>query len=102
VVVLRRTHIGDPDKSIEATDNAPLAEVSRVAVLFPPFWVERPAVWFAQVEAQFFLAGINSEQTKFCYVISLLDHRFASEVEDIITSPPEREPYTTLRTELVR
>jgi hypothetical protein len=49
-----------------------------VAVLLPPFWAERPTVWFAQAEAQFTLAGINSEQTKFCYVISQLDHRYTS------------------------
>jgi hypothetical protein len=49
-----------------------------------PFSAERPAVWFAKAEAQFTLAGINVEQTKFCYVISQLDHRYASEVEDII------------------
>jgi hypothetical protein len=77
-------------------------EVSRVAVRLPPFWAERPAVWFAQAEAQFFLAGVSSERTKFFHVISQLDHRYAAEVEDIITSPPERDPYTTLRTELVQ
>jgi hypothetical protein len=90
MIALRHSHIGDPDKRMEATDNAPLAEVSRVAVRLPPFWAERPAVWFAQAEAQFFLAGINSGQTKFCYVISQLDHHFVSEVEGVITSPPER------------
>jgi hypothetical protein len=35
-------------------------------------------------------------------VISQLDQRYAAEVEDIITSPSEPVPYTTLRTELVR
>ncbi|PNF14234.1 hypothetical protein B7P43_G12202 [Cryptotermes secundus] len=59
-------------------------ETPRIAVRLPPFWAERPAVWFAQAEAQFTLAGISSEQTKFCYVISQLDQ------------------YTLLRTELVR
>jgi hypothetical protein len=44
-------------------------------------------MWFAQAVAQFTLAGISSEQTKFCYVISQLYQRYASEVEDIITSP---------------
>jgi hypothetical protein len=72
-----------------------------VAMRLLPFWAERPSVWFAQAEAQFFLAGINSEKTKFFHVISQLDHRYAAEVEDIITSPLERDPYTTLRTELV-
>jgi hypothetical protein len=51
-------------------------------------------LWFAQAEAQFSLAGISSEKTKFFHVISQLDHRYAAEVEDIITSPPERDPYT--------
>jgi hypothetical protein len=78
------------------------AEVSRVAVRLPPFWAERPAVWFTQTEAQFFLAGISSERTKFLHVISQLDQRHATEVEDIITSPPKRDPYTTLRAELVK
>jgi hypothetical protein len=87
---------------MEAAHSSPPAEVSRVAVRLPPFWAERPAVWFAQAEAQFFLAGVNSETTKFFYVISQLDHRYAAEVEDIITFPPERDPYTTLRAELVR
>jgi hypothetical protein len=87
---------------MEAADSSPPAEVSRVAVRLPPFWAERPAVWFAQAEAQFFLAGVNSKKTKFFHVISQLDHRYAAEVEDIITSPPERDPYTTQRTELVR
>jgi hypothetical protein len=73
-----------------------------VAVRLPPFWAERPAVWFAQAEAQFTLAGISTDKTKFYYVISQLDQRYAVEVEDIITSPPERAPYTKLKTELVR
>jgi hypothetical protein len=75
---------------MEAADSSLPAKVSRVALRF------------AQAEAQFFLAGVNSENTKFFYVISQLDHWYAAEVEDIITSPPKRDPYTTLRTELVR
>jgi hypothetical protein len=87
---------------MQTTDSSVPAEISRVAVQLPPFWVERPAVWFAQAEAQFTMAGISSEQTKFYYVILQLDHRYATEVEDIVISPPERVPYTKLKTELVR
>jgi hypothetical protein len=86
---------------MENTNGKPQAEISRVAVRLPPFWAERPAVWFAQAEAQFTVTGISSEQTEFCYVISQLDHRYATEVEDIITSPPERDPCTTMTTEIV-
>jgi hypothetical protein len=47
---------------MQAADSSPPAKVSRVAVQLPPFWAERPAVWFA--EAQFFLAAVSSEKTK--------------------------------------
>jgi hypothetical protein len=46
------------------TNSALPAEISRVAVRLPPLWSERPAVWFAQAEAQFTLAGISSAQTQ--------------------------------------
>jgi hypothetical protein len=85
---------------METAKGSPPAEVRRVAMRLPPFWVERPAVWFAQAEGQFFLAGVSSEKTKFFHVISQLNQRYAA--EDIITSPPEGDTYTALRTELVR
>jgi hypothetical protein len=62
-----------------------------VTVRLPPFWAERPAVWIAQAEAQFFLVGVSSEKTKYFHVISQLYHRYAAEVEDIITSSPEQQ-----------
>jgi hypothetical protein len=46
------------------TTNSPMpTEISRVTVRLPPFWAERPAVWFAQAEAQFSLARVNNEKT---------------------------------------
>jgi hypothetical protein len=78
---------------MEAADSSLPAEVSRVAMRLPPFWAERPAVWFTQAEAQFFLASISSKKAEFFH---------AAELEDIITSPPEQHPYTAPRTELVR
>jgi hypothetical protein len=75
---------------MEAADSSPpTEEVSRVAARLPPFWAERPALLFAQAEAQF-LAGISSEKTKFCHVISQLDQRYDAELEDIITSSQTR------------
>jgi hypothetical protein len=83
----------------------PADEVSlvvRVAVGLPPFWPDRPDVWFGQAEAQFELAGITRQPTKFKYVVSQLNQQQATEVEDIITSPPDHEPYDRLKEELVR
>jgi hypothetical protein len=75
---------------MEAAHSSPPAEVPRVAVQLPPFWAKTPAVWLAQAKAQFTLACISSEKMKFCHVISQLDHRYATEVEDIITSLPDQ------------
>jgi hypothetical protein len=73
-----------------------------VAVRLPPFWPDRPAIRFAQAEAQFELASITRQRTKFSYVISHLNQQQAAEVQDIITSPPEQDPYDRLKEELVR
>jgi hypothetical protein len=77
-------------------------EVSRVAVRLPPFWPERPDVWVLQAEAQFSIAGITQELTKFHYIISHLDQRHAEEIEDLIASPPQHNLYPTLRTTLLK
>jgi hypothetical protein len=54
---------------MEAIDGTQPAEIFRVAVRLPPFWAERPVVWFSQPEVQFSLAGISSERTKFhCHI----------------------------------
>ena len=37
----------------------------RPAVSLPPFWPDRPGLWFATAEAQLDLASVTSERTKF-------------------------------------
>lgn len=86
----------------DPTDEVVSSAVYRVAVRLPPFWPDRPAVWFGQAEAQFELANITQQRTKFNYVVSQLNQQQATEVEDIITSRPDHEPYDRLKAELVR
>jgi antitoxin (DNA-binding transcriptional repressor) of toxin-antitoxin stability system len=71
-------------------------------VRLPSFWAERPASWFTQTEAHFHLAGISNELTKFYHVVSYLDERYVAEVDDIINFTPQHDPYTTLKTELIK
>jgi hypothetical protein len=59
-------------------------------------------VWFAQAEAQFSLAGISSERTKFHYVRSQLDQLYAAEGVDIINIPPQQDPYSKPRIQLLK
>ena len=48
------------------------------------------------------MAGITRQRTKFNHVVCQLHQQHAAEVEDIITSPPEHEPYDRLKAEMVR
>jgi hypothetical protein len=74
-------------------DSSPNADVARVAVRLPEFWTNRTASWFAQAEAQFHLAGVTSEHTKFYYVIAQLGENYVEEADDIINSPPQRDSH---------
>lgn len=77
-------------------------EVLRVGVRVPPFWPEEPALWFAQVESQFILSKITTDETKFCYLVAQLDHQYAAEVKDVITNPPPTDKYDKLKSELIK
>lgn len=75
--------------------------IFKVTIL-PPFWADRPALWFSQAEAIFETAGITRDRAKYGYVLSQLPERFAAEVEDIITNPPNEDRYNYLKAELIR
>ncbi|KAJ8911572.1 hypothetical protein NQ315_008915 [Exocentrus adspersus] len=83
-----------------ASDILGTTKQGRVQV--PPFWPERPAIWFAQLEGQFELAGITADKTKFYYVTSNLDQKAALEVEDIITTPPATGKYQKIKDEICK
>lgn len=75
--------------------------VYRVGVKVPPFWPEKPSLWFAQLDGQFALSNITSDTTKFYHVISVLEPRYASEIEDIIINPPDANKYEALKQQLI-
>lgn len=78
------------------------AESFRVGVKVPPFYPEKPALWFAQLEGQFILSKITTDETKFYYAMAQLEPQYAEEVEDIITSPPAQGKYDKLKSELIK
>ena len=100
------SYIGDPDgideqpAAVEPPPAAPV--VSAVAVKIPPFWPADPQVWFAQVEAQFTTRNVTNERTRFDYVVASLAPEFATEVRDLLLAPPERDAYSTLKTQLIQ
>lgn len=101
---------GEEDNAIQAdaaldnvvANHPPVPAVAAVSVKLPPFWPTDPEVWFAQVEAQFTTKGVTSQKTRFQYVVSSLSPEFAMEVRDLLLRPPANNPYTTLKTELIK
>ncbi|CAH1977050.1 unnamed protein product [Acanthoscelides obtectus] len=65
--------------NVELTTDAEVACVSMKPMKRPPFWPEKPALWFAKVECQFYMSRITKDNTKFTYIISHLDGKYAAE-----------------------
>ncbi|GFQ85364.1 uncharacterized protein TNCT_452191 [Trichonephila clavata] len=65
--------------------------VSRVGVKLPPLWKANPALWFVQLEAQFALARITADDTKFNHVISAIDFDILNCVCNIILKPSDAD-----------
>ncbi|GBO33497.1 hypothetical protein AVEN_143951-1 [Araneus ventricosus] len=77
------------------------ATIAHAGVKLPSFWKANPALWFVQLEAQFALAGITVDDTKFNHVISAVDSVILNSVSDIILRPPDIDKYTILKKRLI-
>ena len=73
-----------------------------MSVKLPPFWEADLATWFVNVEAQFALANIVTDETRYNYVVANLDPKFWAEVQDILRNPPSSGKYDKLKFELIR
>ena len=59
-------------------------QVSAVGVKLPEFIEQMPELWFLQADAQFILAGISKEETKYYHVLSRLPANILIECRDVI------------------
>ncbi|XP_036340727.1 uncharacterized protein LOC118750097 [Rhagoletis pomonella] len=71
--------------------------LNRVSAKLPPFWNANPEIWFAQVEAQFIVAGITIDDTKFNHVIGNIDGKILARVSDVVVAPPATDKYSALK-----
>lgn len=76
-------------------------QVDKVAVKPPPFWRNNPIIWFAQLEAQFVIANITQDETKFFYVISAVDGEILKCAQSLILKPPADNKYATIKQLLI-
>lgn len=75
-------------------------ELHKVSIKIPPFWIDRPEIWFYQVEAQFKINGIVSEDTKFNYLVSQLEPKFVENIWDIVMNESNAK-YSESKTRLL-
>jgi len=72
-----------------------------VSLKLPTFWSTQPRAWFIQVEAQFLLRGISSDDTKYAYIVAALDQRTAERLLDTLEAPPPVDKYQHLKNRLL-
>ncbi|GFW97522.1 peptidase A2 domain-containing protein [Trichonephila clavipes] len=75
-------------------------EISAVSIKIPPFWTDRPEIWFYQVEAQFQISRISLEETKFHYLVLQLEPKYVKKIWDIVNSKSDTK-YTDSKNRLL-
>ena len=88
------------DTSPAESNEEPVTLVDKVSVKLPPFWAEKPEIWFAQAEAQFTISGIKTETTKFNYLLAQLSQNVAENIWDLVNSK-ETSKYTAAKKRLL-
>lgn len=88
-----------PRRRVKMATSEKFTEQNMMNIKIPPFWPEKPSIWFAQVEGQFAIANIKDNNAKFYHILATLDRQYAAEVEDILTGPPD---YDKLKSELIK
>ena len=100
LVTLRSLHAtinGDQEVSGSGRDHpAPPHSVK-----LPEFWPENSAAWLALAESRFRMHDIYNEWTSYDQMVSSLAKDSLRLMLDFVTSPPEDDPYTTLKERLL-
>jgi len=90
--------------SVPGHPEAPLRRQAAAAVpsvTLPPFWVDNPAAWFALAESRFRMKGMYEEWDRYDCTISALSKESLRLVMDVITAPPDEDPYLTIKARLL-
>ncbi|XP_070526610.1 uncharacterized protein [Cardiocondyla obscurior] len=89
--------IQEPDPQDGTTTSVGAVHVAKI----PPFWKDNPILWFLQLEAAFAINRIQSDDSKYRFVIVYLDQTILPIVADILLNPPETGKYNKLKERLI-
>lgn len=88
---------GTPSNTGVSTSNDTNPIINRVAVKVPPFWPDHAEIWLAQVEAQFSIAGITGDASKYNTVVAAIESNVLVQISDAILNPPHDDKYENLK-----
>ena len=72
-----------------------------VSVKLPEFWKNDPNMWLAQEEAQFHLARITQDETKFWHIVARIDQSVICHISDLVNTPPVINKYRAVKDRLI-
>lgn len=75
-------------------------EASAVRIKFPPFWPEKPEIWFYQIEAQF-RGKVRTEAAKFNQLVANLEVKYLENIWDIVSNEEIANKYTAAKDRLL-
>lgn len=58
-------------------------------------------MWFAQAEAQFVLANVTKDETKFYHIVAKVDQSVICHIADLVSTPPQQNKYQAVKDRLV-
>ena len=92
---------GDEQQLQPAVDLAVQGYVNRRNIKLPEFWPNNPVLWFSRAEFNFEVAGVVESRQKFIYVANALPYDAQTLVSDLVTAPPQEDPYKALKERLL-
>ena len=72
-----------------------------VSVKLPQFWRQNPEIWFETAEAQFTIAKITADETKYAYVLLAIDETAVARTAAARKSASSGNKYETLKSALL-
>lgn len=81
------------------SESGPIKEklIQKIGIKVPPFWHDCPEIWFAQIEAQFSVGKITSDNAKFNTIVASIESKILCQVSDAVLNPPNSDKYNNIK-----
>lgn len=89
--------MSNPPTANQEGNASNMQAVAAVGVKLPDFWKTDPEMWFAQAEAQFTLANITRDDTKYSHIVAKVDQTVICHIADLVHRPPLENKYNAVK-----